>query len=86
VAQLCLPSQHTPTTPHLQVLDAFPKAKGVMVTAGGEGAAYCVRESDGTQHSGFVPVFKVGAPACGKRGAGGGSMPGVYILPCRGQS
>lgn len=30
----------------------------MLVTAGGEGAAYCCRSTKG-EHTGFVPVFKV---------------------------
>jgi fructokinase len=36
----------------------LPRAAGVLVTAGDEGAAYCFRTAKG-EHTGFVPVFKV---------------------------
>jgi len=41
-----------------QVLEQFQSAKGVLVTAGGEGAAYCFRAAAGL-YSGFVEAFKV---------------------------
>lgn len=51
---------HTDThTPGPQVAARLPKAEGVLVTAGGDGAAYCFRSAKG-EHSGFVPVYKVG--------------------------
>eukprot|EP00878_Enallax_costatus_P005407 GHUV01005677.1.p1 GENE.GHUV01005677.1~~GHUV01005677.1.p1 ORF type:complete len:332 (+),score=59.65 GHUV01005677.1:230-1225(+) len=41
------------------VADKLPNAPAVLVTAGDEGAAYCCRSTKG-EHTGFVPVFKVG--------------------------
>ncbi|KAJ9529388.1 hypothetical protein QJQ45_013743, partial [Haematococcus lacustris] len=41
------------------VADRFPSAAGVLVTAGGEGAAYCFKGPGGAVHTGFVPVFQV---------------------------
>lgn len=40
------------------VAGKLPKAEGVLVTAGDEGAGYCFRAAKG-EHSGFVPVFKI---------------------------
>lgn len=40
------------------VAEKLPNAKAVLVTAGDEGAAYCFRSAK-SQHSGFVPIFKV---------------------------
>jgi len=40
------------------VADKLPNAVAVLVTAGEEGAAYCVRSTKG-EHTGFVPVFKI---------------------------
>lgn len=44
----------------LQVADKLPNSPAVLVTAGDEGAAYCCRSTKG-EHTGFVPVFKVGS-------------------------
>ncbi|KAL6762476.1 Ribokinase-like protein [Haematococcus lacustris] len=41
------------------VAERFPSAAGVLVTAGGEGAAYCFKGPGGAVHTGFVPVFQV---------------------------
>lgn len=41
-----------------QVLDRLEKAKGVLVTAGEDGAAFCFRMPSGMS-SGFVPAFEV---------------------------
>ena len=48
----------------MQVLEAVPKTvQGVLVTAGGHGAAYCFRATgnNGSSgfHKGFVPVLQV---------------------------
>lgn len=45
----------------LQVLNAVPSTvQGVLVTAGGHGAAYCFRSANGGPLiKGFVPVLKV---------------------------
>jgi fructokinase len=37
----------------------LPRAAGVLVTAGDEGAAYSFKSPTKAEHSGFVPVFKV---------------------------
>ena len=45
----------------VQVLNAVPETvQGVLVTAGGHGAAYCFRSANGGPHiKGFVPVLQV---------------------------
>eukprot|EP00983_Pelagomonas_calceolata_P074283 1152493-Pelagomonas_calceolata.AAC.9 len=43
----------------LQVAEAFPKAQGVLVTAGEEGAAYCFRSAAKGESSGFIPCYNV---------------------------
>ena len=62
-------SATTPCHPHhrlhRQVAAKLPRAAGVLVTAGGEGAAYCFRAGGGEgERSGFVPVFEVGDCCC----------------------
>ena len=43
-----------------QVLERLPEAKGVLVTAGAQGSAYCFRSAGGKQDlSGTVPVLRV---------------------------
>ena len=46
---------------YLQVLQAVPETvQGILVTAGGHGAAYCFRAANGGPLiKGFVPVLKV---------------------------
>ncbi len=46
---------------HMQVLQAVPETvQGILVTAGGHGAAYCFRSANGGPLTkGFVPVLKV---------------------------
>jgi sugar/nucleoside kinase (ribokinase family) len=45
---------------YVQVLKGLPGARGVLVTAGGEGTAYCFRGLEGKENdSGFVSVFSV---------------------------
>lgn len=41
------------------VSEAFPNALGILVTAGGEGAAYCFRSPSKGEHSGYIPSFEV---------------------------
>lgn len=44
----------------LQVLQKLPNARGVLVTAGGSGAAYCFRSLEGgADDVGHVPVYSV---------------------------
>ncbi len=45
----------------LQVLQAVPETvQGILITAGGHGAAYCFRAANGAPLiKGFVPVLKV---------------------------
>lgn len=43
----------------LQVLDKLPNARAVLVTAGGAGAAFCIKAATGSKKSGFVPVYDV---------------------------
>jgi hypothetical protein len=50
-----------------QIAAKLPKAAGVLVTAGDEGAAYCFKGTK-SEHSGFAPVFKVGPCAALKAG------------------
>jgi fructokinase len=54
------PPKRTPQTKPTthQIADKLPAARGVLVTAGDEGAAYCFRCAK-SEHTGFVPVFKV---------------------------
>ena len=48
------------TTHTLQVLECLPKAKGVLVTAGGEGSSYAFKGAGGkVDLRGRVPVLKV---------------------------
>ena len=55
----CTISQHLRLR-HLQVLHAVPESvQGVLLTAGGHGAAYCFRNTKGGLIKGFVPVLKV---------------------------
>lgn len=42
------------------IAEHFPRVRGILVTAGEEGAAYYFRASNKAEHSGFVPAFKVG--------------------------
>jgi len=46
---------------YLQVLQAVPETvQGILITAGGHGAAYCFRAANGAPLiKGFVPVLKV---------------------------
>lgn len=53
----------------MQVSELFPRARGVLVTAGPEGAAYCFR-SKGGETSAFVPAFKVTGHAAAQACAG----------------
>jgi hypothetical protein len=54
------PLSHCPA-PTLQVLECLPKAKGVLVTAGGEGSSYAFKGANGkVDLRGRVPVLKVG--------------------------
>lgn len=46
-----------------QVAERFPNARGVLITAGDEGATYYFRAANKAEHSGFVPSFKVRACA-----------------------
>lgn len=49
------------SAPTLQVLECLPKAKGVLVTAGGEGSSYAFKGANGkVDLRGRVPVLKVG--------------------------
>lgn len=41
------------------VAQLLPKAQAVLVTAGGEGAAYCFKPGDAGEHSGFVRAFDI---------------------------
>jgi sugar/nucleoside kinase (ribokinase family) len=43
----------------LQVLSKLPRARGVLVTAGGDGASYCMRTHGKLENSGVVPVYDV---------------------------
>lgn len=43
----------------MQVADKLPNARGVLVTAGGDGMAYCFFDADGKKFSGGVPVYDV---------------------------
>lgn len=43
----------------LQVLNELPNARAVLVTAGGAGAAFCVRGADASESAGTVPVYEV---------------------------
>eukprot|EP00983_Pelagomonas_calceolata_P101941 1158749-Pelagomonas_calceolata.AAC.3 len=45
----------------VQVSEAFPNALGILVTAGGEGAAYCFRSPSKGEHSGYIPSFEASA-------------------------
>ena len=40
------------------MLDQLPTCKGVLITAGDAGAAFCFKTTSGL-HSGFVPAFNV---------------------------
>ncbi|GLC55392.1 hypothetical protein PLESTB_000982400 [Pleodorina starrii] len=42
------------------VAERFPNARGVLITAGSEGAAYCFHSPTKGEHSGVVPAFDVG--------------------------
>lgn len=42
-----------------RVAQFFPKAQGILITAGELGASYCFRTSTKAEHAGFVPVFKL---------------------------
>lgn len=44
----------------VQVAERFPNARGVLVTAGQEGASYSFRSPTKAEHSGVVPAFDVG--------------------------
>jgi sugar/nucleoside kinase (ribokinase family) len=55
-----------------QVLAKLPHLAGVLITAGGEGAAYCFAAGK-AQHSGRVPVFDV--QVADTTGAGGPPQP-----------
>lgn len=48
---------HTALTMPCTVAGSFPRAEGVLVTAGEQGAAYCFKSLK-AEHSGFVPIFK----------------------------
>ncbi|KXZ43742.1 hypothetical protein GPECTOR_81g190 [Gonium pectorale] len=45
---------------YLQVAERFPSARGVLITAGPEGAAYSFRSPTKAEHSGVVRAFDVG--------------------------
>ncbi|KAF5835866.1 Ribokinase-like protein [Dunaliella salina] len=42
-----------------KVAEAFPRAQGVLVTAGEEGAAYCFKSNAKGESSGFIPCYNV---------------------------
>ena len=43
----------------VQALDNLPKARGVLVTGGGDGCAFAFRGPEGKVFSGSVPVYEV---------------------------
>lgn len=56
---------------HVQLAELYPNARGLLVTAGEEGAAYCFPAAGkGSRHSAYVQCFKVrrgrAVDECGK--------------------
>lgn len=41
------------------MLEKLPKARGVLVTAGGDGCSYCMWSHGKLENSGVVPVYNV---------------------------
>lgn len=60
VKQGCLQSTRLTRETHImQVLRKLPHARAVLVTAGGAGAAFCIRAAGELEKSGSIPVYDV---------------------------